>query len=154
MKNFNDFIDVNEEIKFIGTYDIKNINLNPGDTKISGTWGVQTDVAGICEYSFINFSYYYAQTGLIDAPRFTFTNYSLASVENLDNEESLFLGNCVFEGSRPNRSINHIGDPSIFAYGVSTATGIYKGITKVILDFTNPTRVLYFITDKVNVLTN
>ena len=37
MKNFNDFIDVNEEIKFIGTYDIKNINLNPGDTKISGT---------------------------------------------------------------------------------------------------------------------
>ena len=25
---------------------------------------------------------------------------------------------------------------------------------KVILDFTKPTRVLYFITDKVNVLTN
>lgn len=152
----NHFIDINEEIKFIGTFNrfSENFIVNPGDTKFSGTGGVPAEIAGICGYNFINFSYHYAETDLIDSPRFIFANYSLISVENFNKSDSKVLGNCVFEGSTPTNSKASIADPIIVVFGVTAGIGIYKGITKVIIDYRIPQRVLYFITNKVKVLTN
>lgn len=143
----NDFIGPNEEVRFVGTYNINNRVEGPGSNDQAGTSGIRTDVAGICGFGLINNSYYYASTGLLGAPRFIYENYSLATVGELRNEKS-YLGNCVWQASYPDLGAVGVTASPIFNFGVSSATGIYTGIKNVIIDFSNPNRVLYFIADK------
>jgi hypothetical protein len=149
MTSVNDFIGPNEEVRFVGTYDIKKGTTNPVSNENFGFLGFPTEVAGICGYGLINLSYNYASTGLLGAPRFIAEQYSLATVDVLDGPGKKFLGNCVWTGSYPDVGTSGITITPIIAFGVSSSTGIYTGIKKVVIDYTNDNRVLYFIVDKV-----
>jgi len=151
MSSVNDFIGPNEEVRFVGTYDIKRRTVNPASNENFGFDGFPTEVAGICGYGLINNSYNYASTNLVGAPRFIYEQYSLATVDVLDRTDRVgrkFLGNCVWEGSYPDVGSLGITATSVFAFGVSSSTGVYTGVKKVIIDFTNDNRVLYFVVDK------
>ncbi len=90
MSSVNDFIGPNEEVRYIGTYDVKTVTSGPNNSDYSGTFGVITEVAGICGFGLLNVSYFYATTGLLGSPPFIYENYSLATVGNA-NELNLIL---------------------------------------------------------------
>jgi hypothetical protein len=148
MSSVNDFVGPNEEVRFVGTYDIKRSTVTPDSNENFGFIGRPTEVAGICGYGLINNSYNYVSTGLVGAPRFIYEQYSLATVDVLDRVGRNFLGNCVWEGSYPDVGSLGVTDTSVFAFGVSSSTGVYTGVKKVVIDFTNDNRVLYFVVDK------
>ncbi len=141
----NDYIGPNEEVKFIGTYNINNIVSNPGNNDYSGADGLITDVAGVCGLSQISNTYVYTTTQLVGSPRFLFENYALTSVD--DNKG--FLGNCIWQGALQDTGSFGFTDTPIFAFPVSGTSGIYSGIIRVVINFTNENRVLYFIGLKV-----
>lgn len=145
MPNINDLIGPNDEIKFIATYDVTTVTPNPNNDDYSGSYGILTKVAGLCGFSFIQNSYVYNSTGLLGAPRYVFENYSLSTV--LENTQE-YLGNCTWQGSLPDVGSLGITATPIFLFGVSSSTGIYEDITKVVIDFTNSNRVVYLIGSK------
>lgn len=146
-KNVNDFIGPNEFIQYVGSYDVTTRVLTPGSNDQSGTSGVITNVAGICGFSFRIVNYNYAQTGLVGTPRYIDENYSLSTVDTND-PGSQFLGNCAWQGSYPDFGSIGVTAIPIFCFGVSSSTGVYSNIVKVVIDFTNKVRVLYFIATK------
>lgn len=143
---FNDYIGPNEEIKFVGNYDRNKIIINPGSNDNSGSNGLPVEITGICGLGFINTSYYSIESRLPNSVRFLFEQYSLASIDT-NNGKNIFLGNCVWEGSYPN-NIGNFTSLSIFCFGVSAATGIYTGMLKVVIDYSNINRIIYFIGPK------
>jgi hypothetical protein len=145
-KTVNDFILPNEEVKFIATYDVRNSNRNPGNNEFSGSSGLVTDVAGVCAFSFIQRNYLYNTTGLLGGSRYIFENYALSSTDEQNNSE--YLGDCVWQASYPDKGSTGVTTVPILCFGVSSSTGIYSGLTKVVIDFTNVNRVLYLIGNK------
>ena len=144
MSTINDFIGSNEEIKYIANYDVTQSVRNPTNNRYNGSTGKITQVAGLCGFSFINNLYNGNDTGIPSAPRYLFEIYSLASIS--ENQE--YLGNCVWQSSYPNiQRLGQTGYP-IFEFGVSYGTGIYSGLTKVVIDFTNVNRIVYLISPK------
>ena len=89
MSSVNDFIGPNEEIKFIGTYDVSTRVVNPGSDEYSGASGLITEIAGICGFSQRALTYVYTSSDLIGAPRFVFENYALTTIDDKTNS---FLG--------------------------------------------------------------
>ncbi len=142
MKEVNDFIKDTEEVKYIATYNVTQSVRNPTNDRYNGSTGKITQVAGVCGFSFINNSYQVNDTGLEGAPRYIFEVYSLASIA--DNQE--YLGNCVWQSSYPNTGRNT--DYDVFLFGVSSATGIYEDVKKVVIDFRNDNRIIYMIGPK------
>ncbi len=144
MTTINNFIKSHEEIKFTATYNVTQSIRNPTNDKYSGSTGKVTQVDGVDGFSFINNSYQNNDTGIPGAPRYIFEVYSLSSVGV--NQE--YLGNCVWQSSYPNiQSLGQTGYP-IFEFGVSSKTGIYESVNKVVIDFTNEVRVIYLIGHK------
>jgi hypothetical protein len=146
MSSFNDFIGPNEEVKFIGTYDINTRVLNPGSDEYSGAFGTIAEIAGICGLSELATTYVYTSTQLLGAPRFIFENYALTTINENNNS---FIGMCIWQGAYPDVGTVGITDLSIFGFPVVTTSGAYNGIVKVVIDFTNVKRVLYFVGDKI-----
>ena len=146
MSSVNDFIGPNEEIKFIGTYNVSTRVLNPGSNEYSGASGLITEIAGVCGLSQRALTYVYTSSDLIGAPRFVFENYALTTIDDKTNS---FLGNCIWQGAYPELGALGITTTPIFGFPVVTTSGVYTGIVKVVIDFTNINRVLYFISDKV-----
>ena len=147
MTSVNDFILPNEEVKYIATYNISDRSGNPDNNNISGASGIPTEVAGVCGFGFIQNTYVYNTTGLIGGPRYIFENYALSSV-GPSTEGSPYLGETVWQASYPDTGSVGITSIPVFCFGVSSGTGIYQGLTKVVIDFTNVNRVLYLIGNK------
>lgn len=147
-KNVNDYIDKNEEIKFIATYNATNRTDNPDNTPNNGSFGIETDVAGICGFSFINKTYVYNNIPSVDNRRFVFENFSLSTINNLENNFS--LGKCVWTGSYTQIDVSSgITTLPIIEFGVSASTGIYSGMIKVVIDYRNINRIIYLIGPKI-----
>jgi hypothetical protein len=142
MSSVNDFIGPNEEVKFIGTYDVSTRVVNPGSDEYSGASGLITEIAGICGLSQRALTYVYTSSGLIGAPRFVFENYALTTIDDKTNS---YLGMCIWQGSYPDVGSLGITTTPIFGFQVVTASGVYTGIRRVVIDFTNVNRVLYFV---------
>ncbi len=145
MSNINNFIGPNEEVKFVATYNITEKTDNPTNDDYTGSNGLPTDVAGVCGFSFIQNTYNYNSTGLVGAPRYLFEVYSLSSVSETNQE---YLGNCTWQSSFPDVGSLGVTETPIFLFGVSSGTGIYEGLTKVVIDFTNVNRIVYLISPK------
>ena len=142
MSSVNDFIGPNEEIKFIGTYDVSTRVVNPGSDEYSGASGLITEIAGICGFSQRALTYVYTSTGLLGGPRFVFENYALTTIDDKTND---FLGKCIWQGAYPDAGSLGVTATPIFGFPVVTNSGVYTGIVKVVIDFTNVNRVLYFV---------
>lgn len=147
MTSVNDFILPNEEIKYIATYDISTRSDNADNSNISGVSGIRTEVAGVCGFGFIQNTYIYSNTGLLGGPRYIFENYALSSV-GPSTEGSPYLGETVWQASYPDTGEVGITSTPIFCFGVSSGTGIYQGLIKVVIDFTNVNRIIYLIGPK------
>ncbi len=145
MSNINNFIGPNEEVKFVATYNVTERTTNPNNNEYDGASGIPVDVAGVCGFSFTQNSYEYNSTGLLGAPRYMFERYSLSSVSKTNQE---YLGDCTWQSSYPDLGSIGITATPIFLFGVSSATGIYEGLTKVVIDFTNINRIVYLIGPK------
>ncbi len=145
MSNVNNFIGPNEEVKYIGTYNINVKTDNPTNDDYTGSSGIPTDVAGVCGFSFIQNTYNYNSTGLVGAPRYLFEVYSLSSVSETNQS---YLGDCTWQSSYPDSGTTGITKVNTFLFGVSSGTGIYSGLTKVVIDFTNVNRIVYLIGPK------
>lgn len=142
MSTVNNYILPSEEVKFIATYDVSTRTDNPDNSDIAGVSGLVTEVAGECAFSFIQNTYVYSTTGIPGAPKYIFENYALSTV---DIQDRSYVGECVWQASYPDAGSNGITATSIFCFGVSSGTGPYQGLTKVVIDFTNVNRVLYLI---------
>jgi hypothetical protein len=105
-----------------------------------------TQVTGLCGFSLTTNIYDYSLSGLLGGPRFINEFYSIASIDNSSTPQ--FLGNCAWEGSFPDVGSIGVTATPIFEFGVSSATGIYKDVVKVVIDFSNQVRVLAFISSK------
>jgi hypothetical protein len=145
MSTINDFIGSNEEIKYIATYNVTKRTDNPTNDEYTGSSGFSTDIAGVCGFSFIQNTYNYNSTGLVGAPRYVYEVYSLSSVSETNQE---YLGNCTWQSSYPDVGVIGITQTPIFLFGVSSGTGIYSSLTKVVIDFTNVNRIVYLIGPK------
>lgn len=145
-KTVNDFILPTEEVKFIATYDVRTSNINPENNEFSGSSGLVTDVAGLCAFSFIQRNYQYNTTGLLGGSKYIFENYALSSTDEQNNSE--YLGDCVWQASYPDKGSLGVTSTEIICFGVSSSTGIYSGLTKVVIDFTNVNRIIYLIGPK------
>ncbi len=145
MSNVNNFIGSNEEVKYIATYNITERTTNPTNDDYNGAYGIITNVAGVCGFSFTQATYTYNSTGLVGSPKYLFEILSLSTVSETNQE---YLGNCTWQSSYPDSGSTGITETDIVLFGVSSATGIYSGLTKVVIDLTNINRIVYLIGPK------
>ncbi len=145
--SFKPEIGVNEEIKFIGSYDrskafVQQIPGYPG-----GNGGLVTNIAGVCSNTLISNNYVATGTGLIGSAPFADETYSMVSYSK--ENDLLKLGTVIWSGTY-REEISESGQtaPSIQDFVVTGATGIYSGVSRVIIDFNNIIRVVYFIGPK------
>ena len=150
--SFNPSILENEEIKFVATYDIRTAFAQFIPNYPGGNAGLIVNIAGLCSFNFLSINFVVTETGLLDGPEFTDDTYSLASYPK-DNNKLPKIGSLIWSGiykERLSRIDNLTTPPSIQQFAVTGADGIYTGVNKVIIDYNNSIRVLFFIGPKVS----
>lgn len=139
-------IGFDEQIKFIGTYsiDLVKINLIPGFPGYNAA--VPTKITGLCGETLISINLVKLESPLIGGNTFIDETFSMVSYPK--ENELPKLGNLIFSGTYREKIIDNITAPSIQEFPVTGSSGIYSEVSRVIIDFNNPTRVLYFIGPK------
>lgn len=142
-------IEPKEEIKFIGTYDISKPFLTQKIFGFPGlNFGLNTNIAGVCSDTFISVNLVITGTGIPGGPRYSDETYSMVSYPD-SKEELPKLGSIIWSGTRRiNISDSGITPPSVQEYAVTGTSGIYSNINKVIIDYNNVVRIIYFIGPK------
>ena len=144
---FSPSIGDNEEIKLIGSYDrnISNTQLIPGFP--GGNTGQITIIGGLCGPSFISLNFALTNSGLLGSPVYADETYSLVSYP--ENTTIHKLGSIIFSGTYLEQvSDEDFTPPSVQEFPVTAASGIYSGVSRVIVDYNNIVRVIYFIGPK------
>lgn len=137
----------NEEIKYIGTYDVKltKLQLIPGYP--GGNIAVIPKITGICGDTFISVNFTNSQSPFVGGPNYVDETFSMVTYPN--SVDNIKLGSLVWSGTYRGKIVDGQTLPSIQQFSVIGSSGIYSGINRVIYDFTNPTRVIYFIGPKI-----
>lgn len=139
-------IEASEQINFVGTYsiDLVKINLIPGFSGYNAA--LPTEITGICGETLISINLVKIESPLIGGSTFIDETFSMVSYPK-DNQLPK-LGNLIWSGTYREKIIDNITAPSIQDFPVTGSSGIYSKISRVIVDYNNPTRVLYFIGPK------
>lgn len=136
-----------EEIKFIGTYDRTNPYVQKIPGYNGGSAGYVTEIAGLDTNTFISNQFIANQTNLLGGPVYADESYSMVSYPN--NNGPVKLGSIIWSGTYKERIANDgTTAPSVQEFIVTGTSGIYSDVTRVIIDFNNIVRVLYFIGPK------
>lgn len=149
--SFAPIIGPNEEIKFIGSYDRGNTNkffvqVIPGYP--GGNVGQVVDIAGVCTNTFLSVNFVTTKDGLLGSSPYIDENYSLVSYPIGDNKLPK-IGSLVWSGTyREELTPDGKTISSVQEFPVTGASGIYSEVSKVIIDFNNIVRVVYFIGPK------
>lgn len=140
-------IGVDEEIKFIGTYSINLVKINyvPGFPGFNAA--VPTEIVGLCGETLISINLITLESPLTES---VFIDETFSMVSYPKDNQSSKLGNLIWSGTYREKIIDGVTAPSIQDFPVTGSTGIYSGINRVILDYNNPTRILYFIGPKID----
>ena len=146
--SFNPPIGPNEEIKFIGSYDIKTNFTQHIPGYPGGNAGVPTDIAGVCSNTFISDNFVATKSALLGSPSYVNETYSMVSYPKDNNVVK--LGSLIWSGTYID-TINSDGDSgaSVQDFVVLGASGLYSNVNRVIIDFNNDVRVIYFIGPKI-----
>jgi hypothetical protein len=141
-------ISENEEIKFIGEYDRSNAFIQTIPGFPGGNAGYVTNIAGVCGNTFISNNYTITGTGLLGSDPYADETYSMVSYP-YGNKEVNKLGSLIWTGTY-REILTETGEtaPSIQEFVVSGSSGVYSNVTRVIMDFNNIVRILYFIGPK------
>lgn len=135
----------NEEIKFIGEYDrsksvITEIPGYPGGNALHPTF-----IARVCGNTIISNTYF--SNDITDNLAISDETYSLTSYP--ENVELVKLGSVIWSGTYREKLLpGGFTPPSIQEFAVIGSSGIYSDVTRVIMDFNNIKRILYFIGPK------
>ncbi len=144
---FSPSIGPNEEIKLIGSYDRSIVNVQQISGYPGGNLGQITNIVGLCGPSFMSVNYVVSKTGLIGGPTYADETYSLVSYPE-DNKLPK-LGSIIWSGTyRESLSESGFTAPSVQEFPVTGASGIYSGVNRVIVDYNNIVRVVYFVGPK------
>ncbi len=146
--SFNPSISSNEEIKFIGSYDVNSAFIQLTPNYPSGNFGLVTNIAGVCANTFLSGNFLITKTSLFGSPTFADETYSLVSYPKESNDLPK-IGSLIWSGVyREKITLEGTTAPSVQAFVVTGADGIYSDVSRVIIDFNNVVRVLYFIGPK------
>jgi hypothetical protein len=142
--SFNPQIGPNEEIKFIGSYDRKNVFAQQIPGYPGGNAGITVNISGVCSNSFISDNFVETKSGLLDSPIYVDATYSMVSY--LKDNNVVKLGSLIWSGTFIDRStIFGVAGPAVEQFVVLGGSGLYSNVNKVITDFNNDVRVIYFI---------
>lgn len=130
------FLKKGESILFTATYNlsdnniVNNINTFPVNiekiTNSSNIMAVQSNSCNLKNSSTI----------------YLLENYTLSSYKNNNSKK---LGQITWNSLYPNGSSSLISLPSFQKFVVLGASGIFKNVLSVVIDFTNQNRIIYFI---------
>ncbi len=139
-------LEPNQQIKFVGSYDVTkrniqnngitstvptDISVNPAGYNLREVQSFKLNDLNLPDINFLNETY-------------SITSWKLIPLTPLNK----ILGEINFTGlyDNGNQSGTVTGN-SVQKFNVNSSSGIYLGITNVIIDFTNNPRVVYFIGD-------
>ncbi len=139
-------IEKDEKILYVCSYDRKDgyAQYIPGYP--GGNISVPLKIAGICGFSLISAGIVITNNGLIGSPTYIDETFSLVTYS--DNPNSVKLGNLIWSGTYRENITDGITAPSVQEFNVIGSSGIYSEVTKVIIDYNNLIRVLYFVGKK------
>ncbi len=137
----------NEEIKFIGSYDITKAYFNLTPDRIVGNVGIKTDVNGVCGNNFISNNFVETKSNLSSTQIFSDETYSMVSYPDLNNKLPK-IGSIIWSGLYDIPIVGGATLPTVQEFMITSSSGIYQMVNKVIIDFINVIRVLYFIGPK------
>ncbi len=130
-------------ILFTGTYDKTSIRLTPTSTDdnyaATGVFNTSLCNSGYGSWSATGIA---NSSALLGSPIFTTENYYFASY---DDSLSTKYGEVNFEATYPSNTVGGITPSTVQSFDVSSKSGIYSNVKRVIIDFNNDVRVLYFI---------
>lgn len=145
--SFNLLISPNEEIKFIGSYDKNIINFQPIAGYPGGNAGIPAKITGLCGPSFISVNVVSTNSGLLGSPNYADETYSMVTYP--ENKNLPKLGAVIWSGTYREILLGDvITAPSIQEFPVTGSLGIYSDVNRVIIDYNNDVRVIYFIGPK------
>lgn len=138
-----------EYILFTGEYNISE----RGSSIQKSTGSFVPASINLCElknsYNIIANEYFNGSSNLINSPEFISETYNLVSYQPDPLYSSGFgkkYGLLVWTGTYPNaKTPNENTLPSVHSFDVTTQSGIYSDVKKVIIDFRDPIRKMYFI---------
>ncbi len=133
-----------ENVLFTGTYDRANWGLTPTSTDDNnvGTNFIALSI-NPTGYTSVTVNTLFNKAKPLGSPSFYTENYYIPS---FNSDLSLKLGEVNIQGSYPEQgNAGGITTGGIQSFDVSSCSGIFKNVNRVIIDFNNPVRVLYFI---------
>ncbi len=133
-----------EKVLFTGTYDRGNWGLTPTSTDDNnvGTNFINLSLNTI-GYTSVTVTTLFNKAKPLGSPSFYTENYYIPS---FNSDLSTKLGEVNIQGSYPETgNAGGITTGGIQSFDVSSRSGIFHHVNRVIIDFNNPIRVLYFI---------
>ena len=141
MTEIQQFLNLNQQVLFKGTYNVNNQNqTSPSITTLI----VQVEKNPI-GYNMLVDNFYNTQDNIISQNNLLLETITIASyIINTDTKNgeiqytSFYLNNTTGQNSA-------ITSKKFIIYNVNSASGIYKGVSNIILDALSDQRILYFI---------
>ena len=138
-KEIKTFLRKNEYILFLGSYDTKNRNVVENISTLPCNISINKD-----GYNIRPSQYYYVSDKNTPNVKFLYETYTISSYKNQNLGKK--IGEITWNGLYPDNGSGGITSSSIQSFVVLGKSGIYKCVTKVIIDFRKGTeRIIYFI---------
>ena len=138
-KEINAFLNKNEFILFLGSYDTKNRNLVGNISTLPCNISKNKD-----GYNIRPAQFYYVSDKNRPNIKFLYETYTISSYK--DNNLEKKIGEITWNGLYPDNGSEGISKSSIQSFVVLGKSGIYQCVTRVIIDFRKSTeRIIYFI---------
>ena len=125
----------NEYVYLTGNYTRNNVYR----TNLSNTFQCNINSSGAI-YSILTSQYYNSIDPLKPAVNWLWEQYTITSKSN----DTTYSGTVMFNGFYENASLSGITTPGIQIFNTSSSGGIFSNNYKVIIDFNNPERQMYF----------
>jgi hypothetical protein len=133
------FLHKNEVLLFLGSYDTINRNVVGNISTLPCDISINKD-----GYNIRPAQYYYVSDKNRPTIKFLYETYTISSYK--DNNLEKKIGEITWNGLYPDNGSEGITTSSIQPFVVLGKSGIYKCVTKVIIDFRKGTeRIIYFI---------
>jgi hypothetical protein len=140
MEQIQNFLECGEKILFGGTYNVNNVN-QTGPTILNLQVMIEKNING---YNLLVDNFYNTKNNLLPPSNFLLETITISSYSN---DMVIKNGQIQFTGFYKNNSSQDsaTSENSFVIYSVNSTEGIYKGVTKVLLNAISDQRVLYFI---------
>ena len=140
MQKLEDLLECCEKVLFLGTYNVNNVK-QTGPSILNLQALIETNPQG---YNILIDNFYNTKNDLIPQINFLLETITLSSYESditLKNGQIQYTGFYKNNSSQDSATTENL----FVVYSVNSADGIYKNVSKVILNAISDERILYFI---------